>query len=91
MIELHQHFTHPALHSYRILPAATMRRWRLAIFTQNAELRAMNMERMQHHVALAGDQPALVLPPGRGEHRHIHIKGFTVDTVGVMEIEALIR
>ena len=68
-----------------------MRRWRLAVFAKDAELGAVNVERMQHHVALAGDDPAFILSSGGGKHRHIHVEGFAVDAVGVMEIKPLTR
>ena len=47
----------------------------------------MNMERVQHHVALAGNDPALKLAFFRREHRLVHIKGFTVDLIRIVEIE----
>ena len=49
----------------------------------------MNMERVQHHVAFAGNHPTLILPFCRGKHREIHIKGFAIDPVSIMEIETV--
>ena len=66
-----------------------MRRWRLAVFAEDTELGAVDMERMQHHVALTRNHPALILASGGGKHRLIHVEGFAVDAVGVMEIKAL--
>ena len=89
MIKLHQHFTDVTFHADGIFPAAAVRGWRLAVLAEDTELGAVDMERMQHHVALTRYHPALILASGRGKHRHIHVEGFAVDAVGVMEIKPL--
>ena len=48
------------------------------------------MERMQHHVAFARNHPPLILPFRRRKQGNIHIKGFTVDPIRIMEIKLLI-
>ncbi len=87
VVKFHQHLAHAALYPHRIFPSRAVRSRRFAIFRQNTELRAVNVERMQHHVALTGNHPAFVLTFRRGKHRFIHIKRLTINPVGIMEIE----
>ena len=87
VVKLHQHLADAAFYPYRVLPSRAVRGRRFAILRQNAELGAVNMERMQHHVALTRNHPALMLTFRRGEHGFIHIKRQTVNPVGIMEIK----
>ena len=47
----------------------------------------MNVERVQHHVALTGNGPFFILAPFGGKHRFVHVEGLAVDHVAVAEIE----
>ena len=87
VIKLHQHLTDITFHLHSIFPARAMHRWWLAIFRQDTELGAVNMERMQHHVANARDNPTFELPFRRRKHRLVHIEGLTVDFISMVKIE----
>ena len=53
VVKLHQHLADAAFHPHRIFPARTMSLRCFTILRQNTELRAVDMERVQHHVAFA--------------------------------------
>ena len=64
-----------------------MGRRRLAVLRQDAELRTVDMERMQHHIAHPGDDPAFILTFAGRENRLVHIERHAVYLIRVMEIK----
>src|SRR5690606_12471521 len=90
MPEADQNFAHRPLYTHDILPAATMRRRRLAIFRQDPELCSMNMEGMQHHVALTGNLPDFLHITFYREGRRFHTKCLPVDEICTAQISSCV-
>ena len=89
VIKLHQHFSGTLPSTYqRYLPSPRDAPLAVCHFlTRYGTACRVDMERMQHHVAHARDNPTFVLPFRRRKHRLDHIKRLTVDFVGMVEIE----